>query len=116
MIASFEKSGMNLKPEEASAIMGIFASCLYLAALPGGWLADNYLGQKRAILLGALTIAFGHLCIAFSYFNNKMIFVGMVFLVIGTGLFKTCASVMVGMLYKKMMQGVTLVLLFLYVL
>ncbi|EAI5316901.1 peptide MFS transporter, partial [Campylobacter jejuni] len=101
MIASFEKSGMNLKPEEASAIMGIFASCLYLAALPGGWLADNYLGQKRAILLGALTIAFGHLCIAFSYFNNKMIFVGMVFLVIGTGLFKTCASVMVGMLYKK---------------
>ncbi len=101
MMASFEKSGMNLKPEEASAIMGIFASCLYLAALPGGWLADNYLGQKRVILLGALTIAFGHLCIAFSYFNNKMIFVGMVFLVIGTGLFKTCASVMVGMLYKK---------------
>lgn len=47
MIASFEKSGMNLKPEEASAIMGIFASCLYLAALPGGWLADNYLGQKK---------------------------------------------------------------------
>lgn len=101
MIASLEKSGMNLKPEEASAIMGIFASCLYLAALPGGWLADNYLGQKKAILLGALTIAFGHLCIALSYFDNKMIFVGMVFLVIGTGLFKTCASVMVGMLYKK---------------
>ncbi|WP_438809663.1 hypothetical protein, partial [Raoultella ornithinolytica] len=47
-----------------------------------------------------------------SYFNNKIIFVGMVFLVIGTGLFKTCASVMVGMLYKKMMQGVILVLLF----
>lgn len=48
MMASFEKSGMNLKPEEASAIMGIFASCLYLAALPGGWLADNYLGQKKS--------------------------------------------------------------------
>ena len=47
MIASFEKNGMNLKPEEASAIMGIFASCLYLAALPGGWFADNYLGQKN---------------------------------------------------------------------
>ncbi|TKX32290.1 peptide MFS transporter [Campylobacter aviculae] len=101
MIASLEKKGMNLKPEEASAIMGIFASCLYLSVLPGGWLADNYLGQKKAILIGALIIAFGHLCIAFSYFDDKMIFIGMLFLVIGTGLFKTCASVMVGMLYKK---------------
>lgn len=45
MIASFEKSGMNLKPEEASAIMGIFASCLYLAALR--WMACGQLLRTK---------------------------------------------------------------------
>lgn len=101
MTASLAASGMGLSEAEAGAIVGIFASCLYLAALPGGYIADNYLGQKNAIFIGSLIIAFGHLYIALSYFIPKFLFVGMVFLVVGTGLFKTCASVMVGMLYKK---------------
>ncbi|MBM0636950.1 peptide MFS transporter [Campylobacter sp. VicNov18] len=101
MSAAINLGGLGMERESASAIVGIFAGCLYLAALPGGWLADNYLGQKKAIFLGSILIALGHLSIALSIFNSLMFFIGLGFIVVGTGLFKTCASVMVGMLYKN---------------
>ncbi len=100
MIAAMNEGGLELDRGTASAVVGIFAGCLYLAALPGGWLADNWLGQKNATLIGALLIALGHLSIGLSVFSSFMFFLGLVFIVLGTGLFKTCASVMVGMLYK----------------
>lgn len=101
MTANLINGGLGLSKEEASAIAGIFGGCIYLAALPGGWIADNYLGQKRAVFIGSIIIAFGHLLIGLSYFYSALFFIGLMFIVIGTGLFKTCASVMVGMLYKK---------------
>ncbi|MBS4440070.1 peptide MFS transporter [Campylobacter vulpis] len=90
-----------MSKEEAAAIAGIFGGCIYLAALPGGWIADNYLGQKRAVFIGCVVIALGHLSIGLSYFNTALFFVGLGLIVIGTGLFKTCSSVMVGMMYDK---------------
>lgn len=101
MSTAMAKGGLGLSEQDASAITGIFGGFLYLATLPGGWLADNYFGQKKAILIGALLIATGHLLIALSFFKTFLFFVGLMFIVLGTGLFKTCASVMVGMLYKK---------------
>lgn len=44
MMASGSMGGLELSKEDAAAITGIFAGCLYLAALPGGWLADNVFG------------------------------------------------------------------------
>lgn len=74
---------------------------MYLAALPGGWLADNWLGQQRAVWYGSILVALGHLSIALSaWFGNDLFFIGLAFIVLGTGLFKTCISVMVGTLYK----------------
>ena len=101
MTAAIASGGLGLSKEYASAIAGIFGAFVYLAVLPGGWLADNYLGQRKAVFIGSIIIAFGHLSIALSYFVPAMFFMGLVFIVIGTGLFKTCASVMVGMLYEK---------------
>ncbi|TQR60221.1 peptide MFS transporter [Campylobacter troglodytis] len=100
MAAAIFEGGLGIAREQAAAIVGIFGGCLYLATLPGGWLADNLLGQKKAVLYGAIIIALGHLCIALSLFTQAMFFLGLCFIVIGTGLFKTCSSVMVGMLYK----------------
>ena len=101
MAATLAQGGLEIPRDQAAAIVGIFGSCLYLATLPGAWLADNILGQKKAVFIGAIIIALGHLSIALSIFNSLMFFLGLVFIVIGTGLFKTCASVMVGTLYKK---------------
>ncbi len=101
MSAALSAGGLGIERENASAIVGIFGACLYLVTLPGGWLADNCFGQKKAVLLGSIIIALGHLSIALSYFIPVMFFVGLLFIVLGSGLFKPCASVMVGMLYKK---------------
>ncbi len=102
MAATVYDGGMGLARENASAIVGIFAGSMYLAALPGGWLADNWLGQQRAVWYGSILIALGHLSIALSaWLGNDLFFIGLMFIVLGSGLFKTCISVMVGTLYKK---------------
>ena len=102
MAATVYDGGMGLARESASAIVGIFAGCMYLAALPGGWLADNWLGQQRAVWYGSILIALGHLSIALSaVLGDNLFFIGLMFIVLGSGLFKTCISVMVGTLYKK---------------
>ena len=101
MTAAIVSGGLGLSRENAAAIAGIFGASLYLAALPGGWIADNFLGQRKALMIGSLIIASGHLSIALSYFIPALFFLGLTLIVIGSGLFKTCASVLVGTLYKK---------------
>lgn len=102
MVAMVNEGGLGLSKETAGAIVGLFSGTLYLAALPGGWLADNWLGQKNAVWYGAIIIAFGHLSIGLSaIFGPILFYLGMVFIVVGTGLFKTCVTVMVGIMYSE---------------
>lgn len=102
MVATVGSGGFGFDEVTASAIYGIFAGSLYLAAVPGGWLADNWLGQERALWWGSIIIALGHLSIALSaMFGMTLFFVGLICIVLGSGLFKTCISVMVGALYEK---------------
>ena len=102
MVATVGSGGFGFDEATASAIYGIFAGSLYLAAVPGGWLADNWLGQERALWWGSIIIALGHLCIALSaMFGMTLFFIGLICIVLGSGLFKTCISVMVGALYPK---------------
>lgn len=102
MVASVGSGGFGFDEVTASAIYGIFAGSLYLAAVPGGWLADNWLGQERALWWGSIIIALGHLCIALSaMFGMTLFFMGLICIVLGSGLFKTCISVMVGALYPQ---------------
>ncbi|MFP3014489.1 MAG: peptide MFS transporter [Arsenophonus sp.] len=102
MNATLLQGGMGLTIEQSSAIVGIFSGGVYIAALPGGWLADNWLGQRKAVWYGSLIIALGHISIAFSKIcGNSLFFIGLLLIVLGTGLSKTCVTVMVGSLYKK---------------
>ncbi|WP_227430879.1 peptide MFS transporter [Psychrobacter sp. I-STPA6b] len=102
MVAAVSNGGFGFDEATASAIYGIFAGSLYLATVPGGWLADNWLGQERALWWGSIIIALGHLSIALSVvFGIVLFFIGLIFIVIGSGLFKTCITVMVGSLYPN---------------
>ncbi|EOH9739879.1 MULTISPECIES: hypothetical protein [Campylobacter] len=47
---TINKGGLGIGTQYALAIYGIFAGCLYLAALPKGWITDNYLGQKKGFI------------------------------------------------------------------
>jgi POT family proton-dependent oligopeptide transporter len=102
MTAAVASGGFNFSRESASAIVGIYAASVYLSSLPGGWIADRWLGLQRAIWYGGVFIALGHLCIALSIlFSEKAFFTGLVLIVIGTGLLKPNISAMVGDLYPQ---------------
>jgi proton-dependent oligopeptide transporter, POT family len=66
MSAALLDGGFGLDRTQASAIVGIYAASVYLASLPGGWIADRLLGLRRAILIGAVLITAGHLSIGLS--------------------------------------------------
>ncbi len=102
MAAALFDGGFGFDRETASAIVGIYAFCVYVASLPGGWIADRWLGLQRAIWYGGVLIAIGHLAIALSaVFHQATFFVGLIFIVAGTGLLKPNISAIVGDLYAQ---------------
>jgi POT family proton-dependent oligopeptide transporter len=103
MAAAVMQGGWGWDRGEASAIVGIYASFVYLASLPGGWIADKWLGLRRAVLYGGALISLGHITIGASAFINSKVpfFLGLVFIVLGTGLLKPNISAMVGDLYPE---------------
>jgi POT family proton-dependent oligopeptide transporter len=103
MSAALAQGGFGFDRGEASAIVGIYAASVYLASLPGGWVADRLLGLRRAILYGAVCISAGHISIGLSAFAGGKLtfFLGLVLIVCGTGLLKPNISAIVGDLYPE---------------
>ncbi|MEP6733058.1 MAG: peptide MFS transporter, partial [bacterium] len=100
MTAALAQGGFGFTREAASAIVGIYASSVYLASLPGGWIADRWLGLRRSIWWGGVLIALGHLSIALSaVFAHQAFFLGLILIVMGTGMLKPNISAIVGDLY-----------------
>jgi proton-dependent oligopeptide transporter, POT family len=100
MSALVAQGGLGLDRPTSAAIVGLFGGSLYLITILGGWVADNWLGQSRSVWYGSLIIALGHLSIALTaLFSPFFFYLGLILIVIGTGLFKTCISVIVGTLY-----------------
>src|SRR5262245_7675714 len=101
MIVALTQGGMfGFDRQTAGAILGIYAGSVYLTSLPGGWIADRWLGLRRAIWYGGLLIALGHISVAASGMLGKPVFfLGLVLIVIGTGLLKPNISAIVGDLY-----------------
>src|SRR5688572_1498645 len=73
MSAALVEGGFGFERTQASAIVGIYAASVYLASLPGGWVADRLLGLRRAILIGAALISAGHISIGFSAFAHSKV-------------------------------------------
>ena len=107
MSAALMDGGFGFDRGQASAIVGIYGACVYLASLPGGWVADRLLGLRRAILVGAMLITGGHLSIGVSGFAGQgtagkaAFFAGLLLIVLGTGLLKPNISAIVGDLYPE---------------
>jgi POT family proton-dependent oligopeptide transporter len=103
MSAALMDGGFGFDGGQASAIVGIYAASVYLASLPGGWVADRLLGLRRAILYGAICISAGHISIGLSAFAGGKLtfFLGLILIVCGTGLLKPNISAIVGDLYPE---------------
>ena len=89
--------GMGISSMNANAIYGIYVGMVYFMVVPGGWIADNILGHQKAVLIGALIIALGHFTLAIPI--EQTFFLGLIFVVLGTGLLKGNISTIVGQLY-----------------
>ena len=98
MTATILEGGLEIDAVSASAIYGIYSACVYLVALIGGWLADRHIGQQKAILYGGIVIMLGHFLLAFT--NLQTFYLGLIFVVLGTGLLKPNISAIVGGLYE----------------
>lgn len=107
MSAAILNGGFGFDRATASAIVGIYAASVYLASLPGGWIADRWLGLRRAIMSGAVLITLGHLSIGASgvlgqgKLGKTAFFAGLTLIVFGTGLLKPNISAIVGDLYPE---------------
>ncbi|MGH9325884.1 MAG: peptide MFS transporter [Terriglobia bacterium] len=97
MTATVERGGLGFSFAKSGAIYGVYAGMVYLATLPGGWIADRILGQRKAVLYGGVIIACGHYCLAIP--SLKTFYLGLAFIVTGTGLLKPNVSTIVGQLY-----------------
>lgn len=99
LVAQIEKGGFGLTDKVAAAIYGLYVSFVYLFALPGGWIADRILGQRRAVFVGGCFITAGHFSMALP--TVPTFYFGLCLIIIGTGLLKPNVSAMVGDLYPE---------------
>ena len=99
MVASVEKGGLGFDVAKSGAIYGLYTAMVYLANLPGGWIADRIVGQRRAVLYGGIVIALGHFSMAIA--GLATFYLGLALIVVGTGLLKPNISTMVGQLYGE---------------
>ena len=94
-----ENPGMGLDVATAGAIYGLYTGLVYLLGLPGGWVADQLWGQRKAVFVGGCIIAAGHFSMAVP--NDFNFFLGLILIVIGTGLLKPNVSSVVADLYPE---------------
>src|SRR3989441_6689954 len=93
------RGGLALGDEVATAIYGLYTAAVYLAALPGGWIADRLFGAQKAVWYGGIIIAAGHFTLAIP--RTETFYAGLVLVVLGTGLLKPNVRVIVGELYPE---------------
>lgn len=90
---------------KSNLILGAYASLVYITPVLGGWLADRYLGQRKAVLFGGLLLAVGHSLMAVEGTGGQddptinVFWAALAFIIVGSGFLKANISVMVGQLY-----------------
>jgi POT family proton-dependent oligopeptide transporter len=99
MTAPIAAGGLQFDTAKAGVIYGTYTALVYMLSLPGGWLADRFLGQRRATLYGGIIIMLGHISLAIP--SVTTFYSGLLLVIIGTGLLKPNVSTMVGQLYTS---------------
>lgn len=97
---SIIQGGIGFNESFASLIYGTFTGFVYFTPLVGGWLADRFLGKRKSITIGGLTMMLGQF-VLFLINNQIGLFAGLFLLIVGNGFFKPNISTMVGGLYKE---------------
>ncbi len=91
--------GFGWTAAQATTLRANYLGAVFFSPIVGGWLADRFLGYRRAILIGGMFFIAGHVLLAFP--SIEIVYAALICLVIGNGLFKPNVSTIVGNLYPK---------------
>lgn len=95
--ASQGHPGLGFNKEDALALYGIYTGLVYLTPLIGGFISDNIIGARKAVIIGGVLMAMGEFCMIFP----ALLYPALTLLIIGNGFFKPNISNMVGGLYEE---------------
>src|SRR5680860_194884 len=118
MTTGVAEGGLGFNDQKSGAIYGLYSMGVYLLALPGGWFADRLFGLKKSVWYGGIIITMGHFTMAFpgvvslfepeaveqaavSPLDTTSFYLGLILIVLGTGLLKPNISSIVGKLYPE---------------
>lgn len=93
-----DNPGWEWPREHALALIGTYASLLYLTPIIGGWVADKITGYRVAVVIGCLIMTLGHASMAFE--TTTSFYIGLALLVVGTGFFKPNITSIISDMYK----------------
>lgn len=93
------EGGLGIDAQEATLIYGFFTGFVYFTPIIGGWIADNFLGQRKCITIGGITMMLGQF-VLFGMNSQSGLYLGLFLLIIGNGFFKPNISTLVGQLYS----------------
>ncbi len=99
MIAPLAMGGMGMDQMLAAQIYGNYTMASYMVCILGGYLADNFIGARRAVLIGGFIITAGHYTLAID--STPSFYLGLILVALGTGLLKPSISTLVGGLYAR---------------
>ncbi|MEV5830527.1 peptide MFS transporter [Spirillospora sp. NPDC052242] len=91
------EGGLGLDEPTAAALFGVYIGGVFVLAMPGGWLGDRVLGERRAVLWGGLGIMCGHFAMALP--ARPAAYAGLLLIAAGTGLLKPNMSALLGRFY-----------------
>jgi POT family proton-dependent oligopeptide transporter len=100
LISSYGNGGWNWSIASASALYGTYISLVYLTPILGGFLADKYLGSRKAVIIGTVIMTIGHASMALE-FNHIFLYIGLGCLIIGNGFFKPNITSIISNMYKS---------------
>ena len=98
MLAPVDVGGRGMSGKQAGLVMALFLSSVDLLSLPGGWIADRFLGQRKAVTYGGIGIVIGNALLALPI--SDAFYPGLCMIALGTGLLKPNISTIVGQLYS----------------
>jgi POT family proton-dependent oligopeptide transporter len=105
LVASTQDGGFGWSNQEALRLYGFFTMAVYLTPVIGGWLADNFIGQRKAIIWGGIIFSLGYFTLGIpksmiTGMEETVFYIGLALIITGNGLFKANVSSLVGDLYE----------------
>jgi POT family proton-dependent oligopeptide transporter len=99
LISAFGLGGWNWPSSHALSLYGTYTALVYITPILGGFIADKYIGYRRAVVIGAVIMTLGHASMAIET-NSVFLYIGIGLLIVGNGFFKPNMTSIVSHMYK----------------